>query len=494
MSRTCLGIVAILCICLTGTVVADDYNVTVDGSVILSQPWASRYVSAHCFDGSSAYCIVRGKIRDLEKPFYSEWGSEIVRIDDIDTNPVATVLVSNAQWKSFLGLNENGTDCDKELYYWGAILAGNRVAVVGDYFQYMDNGRTGYAPGATQPDCETDDFSLDAVYRVHKDTGELSVFVSKQAFKDFLGLTEDEGQPPNNPQFNGGAIAFSVDNDMLVYEDKTDHLIQIDAAGNLRILISKSEFVSVYGYSPVSMLNAMDFDSQGRLYWGLKGGGGGAGGCIFRRNCDGTIVRMVSQQDIKAASGSTADSNFFDLYVGPDERLYVYDGSGTAYGILSFDVNDPNLPHTGGGALPEGVITYYLTAAQLTAGAAQSKYVSSFDSRGSDLTWVNGLSLSADDIYSKPLVGPRYEGPICECPWLPLADFNGDRKIDGLDIPIFVACATGPEVPYDPANLPSGCTVAPDCDGFIPADADADGDVDQVDFASFQRALTIEPP
>jgi hypothetical protein len=70
------------------------------------------------------------------------------------------------------------------------------------------------------------------------------------------------------------------------------------------------------------------------------------------------------------------------------------------------------------------------------------------------------------------------------------ADFNGDGSVDRDDFEIFSRCLTGPNVAYDPHNLTHGC---PGCalphntEGIIPADLDADGDVDLHDFAAFQR-------
>ena len=73
-------------------------------------------------------------------------------------------------------------------------------------------------------------------------------------------------------------------------------------------------------------------------------------------------------------------------------------------------------------------------------------------------------------------------------------DFNADDAVDASDLLIFVACATGPGVPYDAANLPSGCIFAgaPVPTSPIPADYDADGDVDGADFAVLQRCFSGE--
>ena len=58
----------------------------------------------------------------------------------------------------------------------------------------------------------------------------------------------------------------------------------------------------------------------------------------------------------------------------------------------------------------------------------------------------------------------------------PQADFDGDFDVDGADLDLFQACATGAGIP----------TSGPDCDS---ADLDSDQDVDQADFAAFQRCF-----
>jgi len=75
------------------------------------------------------------------------------------------------------------------------------------------------------------------------------------------------------------------------------------------------------------------------------------------------------------------------------------------------------------------------------------------------------------------------------------ADFDADGDVDGDDLAVFESCATGPAVPYNPAELPEpepGCTLAPDTNGHIAADFDEDDDVDQSDFGAFQRCYSGE--
>lgn len=70
------------------------------------------------------------------------------------------------------------------------------------------------------------------------------------------------------------------------------------------------------------------------------------------------------------------------------------------------------------------------------------------------------------------------------------ADFDKDYMVDSDDFSVFSACMSGALVAYDPANLPTGCTLVPNAQGKIAADFDLDGDVDQEDFGVFQRCLS----
>jgi hypothetical protein len=69
-------------------------------------------------------------------------------------------------------------------------------------------------------------------------------------------------------------------------------------------------------------------------------------------------------------------------------------------------------------------------------------------------------------------------------------DFGGDGHVEMHDFGILVACFRGPEVPYDPSNLPECCALPANPCGVISADGDADHDVDVADFAWFQTVFT----
>jgi len=70
------------------------------------------------------------------------------------------------------------------------------------------------------------------------------------------------------------------------------------------------------------------------------------------------------------------------------------------------------------------------------------------------------------------------------------ADFDADNDVDLKDLERFLACVTGPAIPYNPDALPPGCLMPSDANGRIAADFDKDGDVDQSDFGIFQRCFS----
>src|SRR5207244_345088 len=78
---------------------------------------------------------------------------------------------------------------------------------------------------------------------------------------------------------------------------------------------------------------------------------------------------------------------------------------------------------------------------------------------------------------------------ICPCQSV-RPDFDCDGDVDGDDLAVFRACSTRSKVPYHPAALPPGCTLAPNAGGIIDADLDNDADVDQNDFGIFQRCYS----
>ena len=87
-------------------------------------------------------------------------------------------------------------------------------------------------------------------------------------------------------------------------------------------------------------------------------------------------------------------------------------------------------------------------------------------------------------------IGGFWTAAIGSCTPLIAPDFDQDCDVDGDDFLVFALCSQGPAVPYDPNNLPPGCEVSADMEGFNAADFDKDGDVDGDDFGVFQRCYS----
>lgn len=116
-----------------------------------------------------------------------------------------------------------------------------------------------------------------------------------------------------------------------------------------------------------------------------------------------------------------------------------------------------------------------------------------------EMTWYDRLAAhytrpvpSAD---AAPYVGfnwapvTRFFGPgVTWSSRVHTGDLDADGRVGFADLELFHRCATGPAIPYRP-TLPPGCPLALAPDGLLPVDFDADGDVDQADFAVLQRMM-----
>jgi hypothetical protein len=414
------GAASLLCgvlILTLGASASAQIQVLVDfDDLVADPPWVSPVLAAYTTEGTTLYAILRGTI--TKSP--DEWGSQIVRVEHIDATPVNTVLVSNAQWKAFTGADQ-----------WGTIGAPNHIAIIGDYLQYVD-------------------WFAYAVYRVHKTTGALSVFLSNDAIHEFVGL------PPETLARPRSETSFSCERKMAMYESNSDNLLLVDDTGQLSVLISDAQFQALYGYKPIEHVSGgIAFDSACNLYWTLSqtGSTGSAGGCIYKRRAsDGLLIRVLSQEDIQAVTGVAGNVAFNDIFVAPDGNVYFYDRRDNVDSILYFDPDDPL-----------GTLTVYVTEAQIRSGpwGDREVNVSALNAYESLLTWHHIEAWS--DVYATPLAGSLVSR----------ADFDGDADVDLTDFGHFQSCFNGPNRPAAGA----GC-----CD----ADLDRDADVDLADFGIFQ--------
>ena len=88
------------------------------------------------------------------------------------------------------------------------------------------------------------------------------------------------------------------------------------------------------------------------------------------------------------------------------------------------------------------------------------------------VTHVIVYDFNGDSLALVPHVGP---------------DLDADGDVDEDDFALLQGCTTGPAMDNAPDELPQDCTLFPDVDGYIAADFDFDHDVDLDDFVRFQR-------
>ena len=101
-------------------------------------------------------------------------------------------------------------------------------------------------------------------------------------------------------------------------------------------------------------------------------------------------------------------------------------------------------------------------------------------STGGSYTLSGTVGQSDARNHPEPMTGVDYRitggfWVIPECPAIP-ADYDADCDVDQADYQIFEVCASGSEIPF-----------AGDCSD---RDFDLDGDVDQSDFGAFQRCFS----
>lgn len=415
-------------ICGMGTATAQ-YNVFVDFDDIHV---GNQYniLGLHAFDGDTMYAIVRG----IESDITPEWESQITKIVDIEGTPTPSVLVTNAEWKAYTG----GEPAD-------TILPGNRMHLVGDQLQFLD-------------------YNTDGIYRVDTLTGDLTTVFDPNDANNLTGA--GYGNLID-------AVAISPWNEMAFYDQTSNNVFLVDPNGTVSTFIDQSEFVAAYASLPVNYVaGGMTFDHRGVLYWTLTqtGSTGAAGGHIYKRDCDGTISIVLYESNIQDHTFAFQNVGYNDLYYAPDGNLYFYDRASDS--IIYVNPADPRLPIGDFAALPPDLIYTYLSESELTSGPAGNDFVGSFDSYGDDLAWNHSLSKDSPDVYNLMLAGP----PISP------ADYDRDTFVDILDYDNYAADLTGPETAYDPM---ASATEA-DCRGYLPADADKDGDIDLADLPLLQ--------
>jgi hypothetical protein len=405
------------------------YSVLVDFDDIRIGNQYNILGGAAFLDGQ-VFAIARG----IESDITPAWESQIVRVDDPFGLPQASLLVPDADWKTLVAGDDFTT-----------ILAGNRMALISDQLQFVDQ-------------------ASDGVYRVDPVLGGATPLVTAD------DMDAHTGAGPGNLI---DAVGISPWGEMAIYDQASDSVLLVAADGELTTFISASDFAADLPGNPINYVaGGMTFDDRGVFYWTLSqtGGTGEAGGKIYRRDCDGTITVLMEALNIWDITLTFGNVAFNDLFFAPDGNLYFYDRDSD--GILNFDPYDPRLPVPPDQFMPEDLLFSFLTESELESGPGGTDFVAAFSASEDQLLW-NMIVSQSPDLYAAPLAGSLLQD----------ADFDRSRTVDQVDFMLFeddAALAMGPGVAYDPdlSALPA------DCRGFLPTDIDVDGDIDLVDFAT----------
>lgn len=241
-------------------------------------------------------------------------GAGITRVDNLGGVQTMTELVSPGEWTTASGKTSMSA-------FYGFNLAG-------EYLQFAEP-------------------STDAVWRVHKDSGAITEYVSKAAIDAFIGGTGPSLLSPFDSDPISGELVF--------YEGDTDSLIVTTGMDSLDWLVTDVQLTAAMGNDRVS--GGIGFDAAGNLYWGsstsddlwmLPAGG----------DPDMDIVQVLSTAEILAVTGATSFGPR-EIFPAPDGWVYI--GDTASDGILRFDPSDP-----------ANTLEFFLTSQELLDGPAGS--------------------------------------------------------------------------------------------------------------------------
>jgi hypothetical protein len=222
--------------------------------------------------------------------------TRITKVVGFDTgSPVATELMSQGAWFA-----ATGASTLTSFYGFGQ---------VGDHLQFGDS-------------------STDAIWRVHKDTGAISSYVSYDTILAHQQLT----YPLQDEVGLLTPKAVTPTGEMVFYEKEADELLISIGEQSLETLVTVDELNALMGNTSIS--GGLGYDNYGSLYWGSNTSDG-----MYKRASDGTLSQVLTQADIIAVTGKTSAGFRAIEGVSPDNRVYFYETG--ADGILSFDPADP---------------------------------------------------------------------------------------------------------------------------------------------------------
>lgn len=255
--------------------------------------------------------------------------ARITKVQNLNGVQTSTELLSNAAWYAANG----GASSNMSTWY--------SLGISGDYLQFAETG-------------------TDAIWRVDKNTGAITPYVSNAAIASYLGLAETAQLLAQHEVAPDGEHTF--------YEGKSDYILKTTGTDALTTLVSAAQLSTATGNTAVS--GGLTYASNGDLYWGnntsdniwkLVGGTGT------------DIVEVLSTSDIVSVTG-VAGPGFGDILAAPDGTVYFYET--TSDSIMRFEAANPAI-----------TLEIYVSEAELIAGPMGSDAVVSLAMYDGKLAW-----------------------------------------------------------------------------------------------------------
>ena len=199
------------------------------------------------------------------------------KVTGVGTSPTTSTLTTLASWTADVGAPANDR-----------VFTGYGMAIVGDSIQIIDG-------------------SNDAIYRVDKITGAVSVYCSKAAISAEIG-----GASPSVANWNG----VSPTGEAVFYEMTSDSILITTGVDSITTLVTKAELSAAQG-GDTTVDSGMTYDSAGNLYWGEN-----TTDKLYKRDgTTGTITAVLEPADLIPLIG-TSISFSGDVYCAPDGFIY----------------------------------------------------------------------------------------------------------------------------------------------------------------------------